>query len=59
MLQYDGQQPIYMVGVDNAAIFQLGRDGFSAFAGRTGFDQGSVNAKAVQVPSEYCGLYRF
>ena len=46
-----------MIGVDNAAQFQLGKEGFEKFAGRTGFDQGSViPCKATEVSPEYCHL---
>ena len=55
-LQYDHQPPVFVVAVDNAAIFQLGKDGFAKFAGQKGFDQGSVDAKAVEVSPQNCGL---
>ena len=56
-LEYDGREPIYMVGVDNAAMFQLGKEGFEKFAGRKGFDKGSVIAcKVTEVSPEHCHL---
>ena len=55
-LQYNGQPPVYMVAVDNAAMIQLGGDAFKTFAGDVGIAQGSVDATAVEVPRAKCGL---
>ncbi|KAI1788138.1 hypothetical protein LXA43DRAFT_665181 [Ganoderma leucocontextum] len=55
-LQYDGKEPVYMIAVDNAAMFQLGKAGFEKFAGQKGFDKGSVDAKATEVSPEFCHL---
>ena len=55
-LQYNGQAPVYMVAVDNAAMIQLGGDAFDKFAGPAGKAQGSVDATAVQVDPGKCGL---
>ena len=55
-LQYNGEAPVYMVAVDNAATIQLGGDAFEKFAGAAGKAKGSVNATAVQVDAGKCGL---
>ena len=55
-LQYNGQAPVYMVAVDNAAMIQLGGDAFDKFAGAAGKAKGSVDATAVQVDAGKCGL---
>lgn len=55
-LQYNGQAPVYMVAVDNAAMIQLGGDAFKTFAGAVGVAQGSVDATAREVDPEKCGF---
>ncbi|KAM5536559.1 hypothetical protein V8D89_009836 [Ganoderma adspersum] len=55
-LQYNGQPPVYMVAVDNAAMIQLGGPAFETFAGAAGKAQGSVDATAVEVDPKKCGL---
>ncbi len=56
-LQYDDKEPVYMIAVDNAAMFQLGKAGFDKFAGSNGFEKGSVVAcKATEVSPELCHL---
>ena len=55
-LQYNGQAPVYMIAVDNAAMIQLGGDAFKTFAGDAGIAQGSVDATAGEVDAGKCGL---
>ncbi|KAM5536564.1 hypothetical protein V8D89_009841 [Ganoderma adspersum] len=55
-LQYNGQPPVYMVAVDNAAMIQLGKQAFDKFAGAAGVAEGSVDATAVEVERTLCGL---
>ncbi|KAM5544277.1 hypothetical protein V8D89_001937 [Ganoderma adspersum] len=55
-LQYEDKEPVYMIAVDRAAIFQLGKNGFEKFAGCKGFDKGSVEVKATKVSPEQCDL---
>ena len=55
-LQYDHKEPIYIIAVDNAAMFQLSKAGFEKFAGAEGFAKGSVDATAVEVSPEFCRL---
>ncbi|KAM5536566.1 hypothetical protein V8D89_009843 [Ganoderma adspersum] len=45
-LQYNGQPPVYMVAVDNAAMIQLGGPAFAKFAGAAGKAKGGSNESA-------------
>ncbi|KAM5536548.1 hypothetical protein V8D89_009825 [Ganoderma adspersum] len=55
-LQYCSEPPVYMIAVDNAAIIQLGGPAFKKFTGPEGAAKGSVNATAVEVSLDFCGL---
>ncbi|EJF64667.1 hypothetical protein DICSQDRAFT_124865 [Dichomitus squalens LYAD-421 SS1] len=55
-IQYNNKTPVYVLGVDDASIFQLSKAGFKKLAGKKGLEKGSVSAQAVEVSPTYCGL---
>ena len=56
-LQNGNQDPVYMIAVDNAEIFQLGKTAFDKFAGAEGVAKGTIDATAVQVSPDFCHLW--